>query len=530
MCPPKNNNNNTSLAIKNNNNTSSISSSSSSTKPPLFPAFAKVTPGSKVIITYGSSIKFGITSRDAAGRQCIKITARVEDNRVVPCFYKESPCDHVLNGAVGWEVVSKLPTGVYGARKSARQAAKPPVPIDSVTPTPPAARPKTTTAPSPKAASTPSPRTPLPAAATPVVSPSQRASPRTASAPAAANVPTAIETEALDAADALSGIPPSLNVEQLFRLGRIPAPDAPTGLTGAYLRQAVLRPAPAGLPEAAVEALVKSTRQQHRNQIKTVAGKLDPSLPLDVALVTALQDLARERNWRQSTLKKNAATVQGALRILPLYHSGSSVIQLRDSPVWRLSMVTFQHRSKEELPNQPKAATWEQVRAAIKKTTNDAQAIALLLGWLTAARLGCIRTLSKEHVKWDSKGTSITFHIGKGARARGPYTVHAQPIPQEFRERWKKYFESRETMLFPRHLTGSSLKNALRTVDATLEQRSIRRGALQTMAQNGASEETLMRYSGHTQVATLRRYLNWNAINSKVQKEMVEVGKSLVRK
>lgn len=191
-------------------------------------------------------------------------------------------------------------------------------------------------------------------------------------------------------------------------------------------------------------------------------------------------------------------------------------------------MVTFQRRCKEELPNQPKAACWAQVREAIRVCDNEPRAMALLLGWLTAARLGCIRQLSKQHVRWDDKTTSVTFHLGKGARARGPYTVHALPIPPEFKSRWEAYVKSRETKLFPRHLTGSSLKNALRTVDVSLEQRSIRRGALQAMAARGVSEETLMHYSGHTQVGTLRRYLNWNAINSKVQKEMLDAGRHLL--
>ena len=201
---------------------------------------------------------------------------------------------------------------------------------------------------------------------------------------------------------------------------------------------------------------------------------------------------------------------------------------MTDATEWSLAMRTFQYRSKETLPNQPKAATWEQVRKAIKETKNDAEAMALLIMWLTAARGGCIRQLSTANIQSSKTALSITFHQGKGARARGPYTVHTQPIPSEFKARWDKYLESRKTKLFPLHLTGSSLKNALRKVDAALEQRSIRRGALQTMALNGTSEETLMRFSGHTQVATLRRYLNWNAVNSKVQGEMVSSGKALV--
>lgn len=227
---------------------------------------------------------------------------------------------------------------------------------------------------------------------------------------------------------------------------------------------------------------------------------------------------------------KAAAALQGAFKILPLYFTKTASVMLKDFPVWRMSLVTFGHRSKQELPNQPKAATWEQVRQAIAACKNDAQAMALLIGWLTASRLGCVRQLSKGDVKWSAKHTLVRFAQGKGARIRGPYTVHAQPIPTEFQERWKNYVEDRQTALFPRHVSGKSLKEALRHIDPSLEQRSIRRGALQAMAACGVDEETLMRYSGHTQLSTLRRYLNWNAINAKVQKEMTEAGKALVKK
>lgn len=334
----------------------------------------------------------------------------------------------------------------------------------------------------------------------------------------------------LAATESLSGIPQHFNTESLFRPGRISSPDAFQRLTGAYLKYAVSQPAPTDVPEAAREALVESTRRQHVNYLKMVAKVINPDQPIDRALVSALQLLATSRGWKQSTQMKAAASIQGACKILPLYFKNTASLHLKEFPVWRMSLLTFGHRSKQELPNQPQAATWEQVRSAVETCKNDAQAMALLIGWLTAARLGCVRQLSKADVKWSAQHTLVRFSKGKGARIRGPYTVHAQPIPREFRDRWKSYVEERQSALFPRHVTGQSLKDALRRVDPNLEQRSIRRGALQAMAVCDVDEETLMRYSGHTQVSTLRRYLNWNALNSKVQKEMTKAGAPLVRK
>jgi integrase len=334
----------------------------------------------------------------------------------------------------------------------------------------------------------------------------------------------------VEATEAASGVPQHINTEQLFRSGRISTPDAQQRLTGAYLMFAVTQPPPVDVPEAAREALVESTRRQHVMYLKMVAKVVNPDMPLDRALVSALQLLAHSKGWKQSTQMKAAAALQGAFKILPLYFANTASVLLKEYPVWRMSLVTFGHRAKQELPDQPKAATWEQVSNAISECKNDAQAMVMLIGWLTASRLGCVRQLSKGDVKWSAKHTLVRFAKGKGARIRGPYTVHAQPIPTEFKERWSRYVEDRQTALFPNHVTGKSLKDALRRIDPSLEQRSIRRGALQAMAMCGVDEETLMRYSGHTQVSTLRRYLNWNAVNSKVQKEMTEAGKALVRK
>jgi hypothetical protein len=56
---------------------------------------------------------------------------------------------------------------------------------------------------------------------------------------------------------------------------------------------------------------------------------------------------------------------------------------------------------------------------------------------------------------------------------------------------------------------GKNVTAALRLGHMELEQRSLRRGALQTMADKGVSEEVMLQFSGHTTVAMLRRYLDW---------------------
>ena len=58
---------------------------------------------------------------------------------------------------------------------------------------------------------------------------------------------------------------------------------------------------------------------------------------------------------------------------------------------------------------------------------------------------------------------------------------------------------------------GPMVCAALRTANPEYSVRALRRGALQAMAKSGASEATLMLFSGHKRVDTLMRYLNWGA-------------------
>jgi hypothetical protein len=58
----------------------------------------------------------------------------------------------------------------------------------------------------------------------------------------------------------------------------------------------------------------------------------------------------------------------------------------------------------------------------------------------------------------------------------------------------------------------TEMLRALRVANPSLNLRAMRRGALQTMALGGTPAEVLMSYSGHTNVATLKRYLDWGRL------------------
>jgi len=273
-----------------------------------------------------------------------------------------------------------------------------------------------------------------------------------------------------------------------------------------------------------VEAgLVKTTRQEHRRTLALLASlprALDP-LPLPTAIITFLSQLASERRWRASTRMKKFATAQGALALLPAYRTCPPIV-LSACPLWRQAMRAAGIAAKQELPKQPVPASPAEVRKAVATEPCLPTAAAIILAWATAARVGCILQLSKEDVILQEDGSlSVRFRRGKGARVRGPYTVHTAPLDPQHLRRLQQWLRSRRSSIFARTTSGEQIRESLRRVNRSLEQRSLRRGAIQALAKSpGISDEVLMMFSGHTQVSTLRRYLSWGVAAAHTRRTM----------
>ena len=214
------------------------------------------------------------------------------------------------------------------------------------------------------------------------------------------------------------------------------------------------------------------------------------------------------------------AATQGALRLLPLYSSCNETIDLRDNPMWAQAMRTARRETQCEVGYQPKAISADDLKEAVNREPLQDVRMALVTAWATAARGGCTLQLRKANLELSGNKLQVQFRHGKSVIARGPYTVHTT-VPQwavvEFRA-WLKR-KGNKGLLFP-NITGEKLKIALRRVDKLYEQRSIRRGSLQAMSLGGCSDEDLLLYSGHTNLKTLRRYLDWGKRSGDLQRRM----------
>lgn len=275
-------------------------------------------------------------------------------------------------------------------------------------------------------------------------------------------------------------------------------------------------------PPLAAGGLAPTTRQGHRRALRSMWD-----LPLDLhnaeadrALVEQINRLRRRKRWRWSTTVTNMARLQGALSLLPIYgrldHTDAPIL-LRNSTIWKMAMRHATRRAHEQLGHQPAAATEAQIQSVLRNTNIPRRCrAAILLAWITAARCGDVLKLRHGDTELDmpARKLTVTWHRGKTVAKRGAYTVNTV-VPQEFCPLLADCLNTAGTtptqLAFP-DVTGSQIKLALRTAAPQLEQRSVRRGALQLLASLGMPHSTLMLFSGHCSEKMLLRYLGYGRL------------------
>jgi len=316
-----------------------------------------------------------------------------------------------------------------------------------------------------------------------------------------------------------------------FLGGNVTVPHV-AALKGHHLR-ALLELSPANIPSIVRLSMVKTTWHEHSRMLKVLRNMPNDllNLPVADAVLETLMRLRQAKKWRWSTTIKYLATCQGALAQLPLHRATPTPILLRLSPVWVAGLRATARQARFELPNQPKAATWQQVKSTLKNEASILTFSAILLAWMTSARVGCILQLSKNDITWHPDNSlSVRFRKGKGVLLRGTaYTVHTGQIPQDLQPRLKRFMEDRRSILFPPEYKGDAVRLALRRTDPHLEQRSLRRGSLQALAaQKNMTDEVLLLFSGHSTTKTLRRYLNWGVLAAHTRRLMCPAGSLLL--
>jgi hypothetical protein len=233
---------------------------------------------------------------------------------------------------------------------------------------------------------------------------------------------------------------------------------------------------------------------------------------------------------------RNMAILQGAFKQLPL-STNVQQVDLSLSPEWCASLRYVASEAKSERPRVPLSATAAQVTAAILAEPLRKVRLLLALTWVCCGRTGDLTQLSPADFEWASGaagaravGLTVTFRRGKTVERRGPYSLHTS-LPGDWLEPLGLTSGDTASLdLAIAEMRRTEVKDvlaALRRVSPDLENRSLRRGALQVLAMSGVDEATLLLFSGHTQVSTLRRYLAWGAIGSEKMTRMLGAATAL---
>jgi len=277
-------------------------------------------------------------------------------------------------------------------------------------------------------------------------------------------------------------------------------------------------------PELTGETAISGPqRRRHTTMVELSAGAVSPE-----HLVKLWEKTRRERGWKWSTTSTFLGALLGAMKSSWLGDKARVAERIRPfvaSRRFKEYVSSVQKKTISETVNFPTPAKIAQVLAMGRAAAASTRArAAILLAWVFAGRTADILKLQTSRIVLkaprttgltaaDSKATIMAqFVEGKGVSARKQAFTIAAYVPAELLSLLREFLESRmgSKYLFSPQ-TRKQVENEMRKLlrPRGLELRSMRRGALQTMASAGAPATTLRYFSHHSNDETLERYLSW---------------------
>lgn len=270
------------------------------------------------------------------------------------------------------------------------------------------------------------------------------------------------------------------------------------------------------------------TQQEHKNILSKLiafAGKTEftPRDVLDYAYERHYAPRRRmmngEKEVKWATTRRLLGAAIGAKRIASIYQMGNN-LDLMEDIEFAMSARYVEKQVVRQPVDFPEAAVLPDLEKAFKeKSTTDPEcATFLALAWACTSRLGCLAQFSVRSIQQipatPTTPGAFLFLRGKTVEmGNQPYTLH--PCLGQFHgvaTKWLKQAHSRppEQDLFRPDILAAATK-ALKQQNPRLEARSIRRGALQAMADKGVTDEDLLLFSRHKNIEMLHRYLAWGS-------------------
>lgn len=273
------------------------------------------------------------------------------------------------------------------------------------------------------------------------------------------------------------------------------------------------------IPEIAKNAITLKQTSDHESirQELLIFSRLTKR-PLDPMLIADYLQLRRLNPRREgvpflmaSSTRTLLGTIFGALQVQPGFEN------LPRHPIMKRTARALQKEKNTQGPLSPytpvPATQIEVERAVINllQSRNFSAALVLILWWLTASRPGDILLIRLHNVKFLTPDSiSIMFVEGKTCAIIGAYTT-ATVFPEWMRQLFNQVTKQNAEFVFPpasRQRLMEEVVAALKKQNPLLQARSIRRGALVSMAKAGVSDATLLEFSHHSSVQMLHRYLD----------------------
>ena len=194
---------------------------------------------------------------------------------------------------------------------------------------------------------------------------------------------------------------------------------------------------------------------------------------------------------------------------LPLYTNEPLPVDIRKDPVFAAASRNAQRLARTTSREGKLAAplSYDDFEKMKKEIKAPGANLLLQLAWAFAARVGDLRRVHVEDVvlaedEANSRGVpiAVTFREGKGAAFWGLYSAHAvvdRRLAQGLRQHLER-IKPREPRAYLFTLGDQSVvSRALAELGKNVSLRSVRKGAVVWLAQQGIEDLTLMNITGH---------------------------------
>ena len=294
-------------------------------------------------------------------------------------------------------------------------------------------------------------------------------------------------------------------------------------------------------------ALSSSTRRNHikiLHEIQQLPFK-ENNTALPDAIVNMVLERGCSRGWRWSTAATYLSSCASACRDLTFYTDANEGIQLDKSHSFKTALSQACKLAKTSLgePVKSRAFTMEEFNR-LSEALKETEAWYLLqLTWYIAGRIGDVRRLVPQCIYIDLESAAddqqyvtvkAKFVEGKGAAFWGPYTITTS-MPREVAQQLSEYLRDKpvDSHAFTvRHQSAVS-KAIAKLYPDHHSVRSLRRGRLVTLADQGMTDLDLQQLSGHKKKSTLMRYLGWghhSCDGKRTAKEAARADEAAVKK